>query len=225
MTHEKLATLCTVTREKYHAMYDFMPLTLSEKDKLEDTKSLEMLIKHTYHRNFEVEMHDGMQNIMMFDTLDVLQHNNIEFNKIYKDYTTVNIGEVCASNHWYSHRVLSTERFEENLTLTQKFFMSHCSQGLYEQVLTEYDDDLIEEEEHGGPLFFIMMINALLFTTEGAAKVLQECFRKFNFQTIEGEHVKKAKQFLLSGIHRLEQVNRLPSEIFLILIKGFQTTG
>jgi hypothetical protein len=32
--------------------------------------------------------------------------------------------------------------------LTQKFLANHCSQGLYEQVLHEYDDDVIEDEEH-----------------------------------------------------------------------------
>jgi hypothetical protein len=37
--------------------------------------------------------------------------------------------------------------------------------------------------------------------------------------------VKKAKQLLLSEIHCLEQVNRLPSDIVLILIKVFQTSS
>jgi hypothetical protein len=53
--------------------------------------------------------------------------------------------------------------------------------------------------------------------------VLEEWIQKFNLQTIEGENTKKAKQLLLSGIHRLERVNRLPSDIFLILIIVFQT--
>jgi hypothetical protein len=105
----------------------------------------------------------------------------------------------------------------------QKKLQTHSSQGLCKQVLTEYDDDAIEDEERGGPLFFILMINELLATTEDAAKVLEELIHKFDLQTIEGENVKKAKQLLLSGIHRLEQVNRLPSGIVLILIKVFQT--
>jgi hypothetical protein len=107
--------------------------------------------------------------------------------------------------------------------LTQKFLVNHCSQGLYEQVLMEYDDDAIEDEERVGPLFFILMINELLATTEDAAKVLEERIRKFDLQTIE--NVKKAKQLLLSGIHFLEQVSRLPSDIVLILIKVFQTSS
>jgi hypothetical protein len=56
--------------------------------------------------------------------------------------------------------------------LTQKFLVNHCSQGLYKQVLTEYDDEGIKEEECLGPLFFILMINELLATIEDAAKVL-----------------------------------------------------
>jgi hypothetical protein len=42
---------------------------------------------------------------------------------------------------------------------------------------------------------------------------------------IEGENVKKAKQLLLSGIHHLEQVNRLPTDIVLVLIRVFQTSS
>jgi hypothetical protein len=37
--------------------------------------------------------------------------------------------------------------------------------------------------------------------------------------------VKKAKQLLVSGIHRLEKVNRLPLCIVLVLIKVFQTSS
>jgi hypothetical protein len=46
------------------------------------------------------------------------------------------------------------------------------------------------------------MINELLDTTEDASKVLEERIRKFDLQTIEVENVKKAKQLMLSGIHR-----------------------
>jgi hypothetical protein len=70
MTQEKLATLFTVATKKHHALYDFMPLTLSDEDKLDDTNSLEMLINQTYHRNFEFEMHDVLQNIMIVDPND-----------------------------------------------------------------------------------------------------------------------------------------------------------
>jgi hypothetical protein len=69
------------------------------------------------------------------------------------------------------------------------------------------------------------MINELLATTEDAATVLEEWIQKFDLQTIEGKKVKKAKPLLLSGIHCLEQVNRLPSDIVLVLIKVFQTSS
>jgi hypothetical protein len=64
-----------------------------------------------------------------------------------------------------------------------------------------------------------------LATTEDATKVLEEQIRNFSLKTIEGENVKKAKQLLLSGIHRLEQVNQLPTDIVLVLIKVFQTSS
>jgi hypothetical protein len=115
----------------------------------------------------------------------------------------VSIDEVRASSRWHRRWALSTERFRENLMLTQKFLVNHCYQGIYEQVFTKYDDDAIEYEEHGRPLFFILMINELLATTEDAAKVLEERIREFDLQTINVENVKKANQLLLSGIHRL----------------------
>jgi hypothetical protein len=39
MTQEKLATLFSVAVKKHHDLYDFMPLTLTDKDKLDDTNS------------------------------------------------------------------------------------------------------------------------------------------------------------------------------------------
>jgi hypothetical protein len=74
--------------------------------------------------------------------------------------------------------------------LTQKFLVNHCSQGLYEQVFTEYDDEGIDDEERGGPL---LLINELLVTTEDTAEVLEEPFRNFSLQKIEGENVKKGE--------------------------------
>jgi hypothetical protein len=68
--------------------------------------------------------------------------------------------------------------------LTHEFLVNHFSQGLYEQVLTEYDDDAIEDEERGGHMFFMLMVNELLATTEDAAKVLEERIRKFDLQKI-----------------------------------------
>jgi hypothetical protein len=70
-TQEKLANIFTVATKKHHALYDFKPLTLSDEDKLDDTNSLEMLIKQTYHRNFEFEMHDVLQNILIVDPDDI----------------------------------------------------------------------------------------------------------------------------------------------------------
>jgi hypothetical protein len=68
------------------------------------------------------------------------------------------------------------------------------------------------------------MINELLDTAEDATKLIEERIRNFSLKTIEGENVKNAKQLPLSGIHRLEQVNRLPTDIVLVLIKVFQTS-
>jgi hypothetical protein len=164
-TQEKLANIFTVATKKHHALYDFKPLTLSDEDKLDDTNSLEMLIKQTYHRNFEFEMHDVLQNILIVDPNDLKERDIIQVNNLYKDYKNISTDEVHASNCWNRRWALSTESFEENLILTQKFLVNHCSQGLYEQVLTEYDDDAIEDEERGGPLFFILMINELLTWT------------------------------------------------------------
>jgi hypothetical protein len=201
-----------------------MPLTLSDEDKLDDTNSLEMLIKQTYHCNFEFEMHDVLQNILIVDPDDSHEHDIIQVNNMYKDYRNIII-EIRTSNRWYRLWALSTEHFEENLMLTQKFLVNHCSQCLYKEVLTEYDYDAIEDEERGGPTFFIFMINEFRATTEDAAKVLEKRILKSYLQTIEGENVKKANKLLLSGIHFLEQVNRLPSDIVLVLIKVFQTSS
>jgi hypothetical protein len=44
-TQDKLATMLSVVVKKHHELYDFMPLTLTVDDKLDDTNSLEMMIK------------------------------------------------------------------------------------------------------------------------------------------------------------------------------------
>jgi hypothetical protein len=119
-------------------------------------------------------MQDVLQNIMSVDPTDPNEPTIIGVKNLYKDYTNVEIAEVKDSNRWYHLWAYASERFEENLMLTQKFLVNHCSQGLYEQVVTEYDDEGIKEEERGGPLFFVLVINELLATTKDAAKVLEE---------------------------------------------------
>jgi hypothetical protein len=74
-------------------------------------------------------------------------------------------------------------------------------------------------------LFFILIILEFLATTKDAAKALEEQICNFSMKKIEGENVKKAKKMLLSGIHCLEQVNCLPTDIFLVLIKVFKTSS
>jgi hypothetical protein len=105
-----------------------MPLTLTDKDKLDDTNSLEMLIEQTFHRNYEFEMQDVFKNILIVDPTDPNEHTIIRVNNVYKDYTNIEIAEVKASNRWYRRWAHSSERFEENLMLTQKFLVNHCSQ-------------------------------------------------------------------------------------------------
>jgi hypothetical protein len=119
MMQAKLATLFTVANNKHHTILNLVPLTLSGEDKLDDTNSLEMLIKQTYHRNFEFEMYDVLQNILIVDPADDQERNIIQVKNFYKDYTNVSIDEVRASKCWYRQWVLSTERFKENLLLTK----------------------------------------------------------------------------------------------------------
>jgi hypothetical protein len=85
MTEEKWANLFTVATKKHHALYNFMPLTLSDEDKLYDTNSLETLIKQIYHRNFEFEIHDVLQNILSVDPNDPHECDIIQVKNIYTD--------------------------------------------------------------------------------------------------------------------------------------------
>jgi hypothetical protein len=94
MTQEKFTTLFSVAVKKHHELYDFTPLTLTDEDKLDDTNSLEILIKHTFHRNYEFEMHDMLQNILIVDTMDPNKRAIIGVKNLYKDYTNVEIAEV-----------------------------------------------------------------------------------------------------------------------------------
>jgi hypothetical protein len=147
MTQEKLATLFSVAVKNHHELYDFMPLTLTDEDNLDDINSLEMLIKQTFHRNYEFEMQDVLQNILIVDPTDPKERSIIGVKNLYKDYTNVEMAEVKTSNRWYRRWAHASERFKENLMLSQKFLVNHCSQGLYEQLLTEYHDEGIKEDD------------------------------------------------------------------------------
>jgi hypothetical protein len=61
-----------------------LPLTLSDEDNLDDTRSLEVLIKPTYHRSFEFEMHDVLQNIVIVDPNDTHECDIIQVNNMYR---------------------------------------------------------------------------------------------------------------------------------------------
>jgi hypothetical protein len=103
MMQEKLATLFSVAVKKHHELYEFMPLTSTNKDKLDDTNSLEMLIKQTFDRNYELDMQDLMQKILSVHPTDPNELKIIGVKKMYRDYTNVELEEVKASNHWNCH--------------------------------------------------------------------------------------------------------------------------
>jgi hypothetical protein len=50
-----------------------------------------MLIKQTYHRNFEFEMHNVLQNILIVDPNDPHERNIVRVKNMYKDYTNISI--------------------------------------------------------------------------------------------------------------------------------------
>jgi hypothetical protein len=101
---------------KAHKLYDLMPLSLDDEDKLDDTYNLEVLVGKTKRAHFRYNM---------YDIFSIVIPNNDETIKevkdLYFDYSNITIEQVARSNLWY-RKWMANVYFEQNLELTYDFF-------------------------------------------------------------------------------------------------------
>ena len=76
-----------------HKKYDVMPLSLDDKDKLDDTYNLEVLVQRTKREHFKYDMHDVF-TIVIPNANGTVQ----ETKDLYSDYSNITIEQVARSN-------------------------------------------------------------------------------------------------------------------------------
>jgi hypothetical protein len=204
LSPEKLAELFDKATRARHKKYDFINLTLTDEDKLDDTYNIDMLIRRTKNVHINYDMHNVF-TIVLIDPTDPDEKRIIGTKDLYTEFSEISVQEVAISNKFY-HQWASEDHFVQNLKLTYAFFQSNVSEELWEKTFETYDE--YPRECKGGSLFFIIMINLLLSNTEEAAVTLQERVRNFKLSNLPGEDVTRAISLLKGAIRRLVHVKR-----------------
>jgi hypothetical protein len=110
-----------------------------DKDKLDDTYNLEMLVRKTRQAHTNFDMHD-IFTIVIPDRDDSTGMRLTSTTKdIYKDIASITIEEVTISYVWY-RQWPKQETYAENLKLTYNFFQNNFKDDLFEKVFELYDE-------------------------------------------------------------------------------------
>jgi len=204
LSSDKLAELFDKATRTRHKKYDFINLTLSDEDKLDDTYNLDMLVRRTKNAHVNYDMHNVFK-ILLLDPNDPDEKTIIGTKDLYTEFSEITVEQVAASDRFYNQWA-AEDHFSQNLRLTYAYFQSNVSEELYEKAFETYDE--FSSTEKGGPLFFIIMINLLLSNTEEAAATLQERVKAFKLTNLPGEDIPRAVSLLKGAIRRLIHVKR-----------------
>jgi hypothetical protein len=202
---------------KAHKLYDLMPLSLDDEDKLDDTYNLEVLVGKTKRAHFRYDMFNIFSIVIPNDDETIK-----EVKDLYSDYSNITIEQVARSNLWY-REWMANVYFEQNLDLTYDFFQNNVSDDLSMKISETYETFAVGEQ--GGPLFFILMMNHLLSDTEEAAISLNDRVKKFDIKTVEGENIFRVVSLLRGAVKRLQHINKMPEDIVRTLLNVMQTSS
>jgi hypothetical protein len=218
LIEEKKVEFFDKITKQAHRQFDLVPLTLTNKSKLDDTYNLDMLVRKTRQVHTMYDMHDVFR-IFMLDTdgVTVIGEKNL-----YTEYATITMQQVAKSNKWYCTWPVDTT-FAENLKLTYRSLQNNTSNQLYNKVFETYDK--YPAEEQGGLLFFIITINQLQSNSEEAAKSLVVQVRSIWLDNLAGKNVDKAVSYLSGAMNRLKHINKLPVDFVNMLICIMQTSS
>jgi hypothetical protein len=202
-----------------HKKFDLLPLALNDEEKLDDTYSLEVLIRKMKRQHCTFDMHDVFTIIYPDPVSEAIVATTLD---LYTEFAKISIEDVARSNLWY-REWLSDPWFEENLQLSYDYFQQNVSDDLWMKVCETYDQYKVSEQ--GGPLFFILMMNHLLSDTEEAASSLVARLHAFKITNVQGEDIYKVVSLLRGACNRLRHINKLPEDIVKILLTVFQTSS
>jgi hypothetical protein len=202
-----------------HKKFDLLPLALNDEEKLDDTYSLEVLIRKMKRQHCTFDMQDVFTIIYPDPVSEAIVATTLD---LYTEFAKISIEDVARSNLWY-REWLSDPWFEENLQLSYDYFQQNVSDDLWMKVCETYDQYKVSEQ--GGPLFFILMMNHLLSDTEEAASSLVARLHAFKITNVQGEDIYKVVSLLRGACNRLRHINKLPEDIVKILLTVFQTSS
>ena len=204
MAAEKLADLFEKATKTKHKKFDFINLTLTDEDKLDDTYNLDMLVRKMRNAHYNYDLHNVF-TILIFAQGDTTRKSPTGTKDLYTEFSEITVNEVKFSNEFYN-KWAKAFYFKQNLKLTYSYFQQNVSEELWEKTFESYDD--YEPQYKGGPLFFILMINKLLSNTEEATVTLQTRIRNFNITHLKGEDITRAVSLLKGAIRRLAHIKR-----------------
>jgi hypothetical protein len=210
-------TLFKSAVSKAHKLYDLMPLSLDDEDKLDDAYNLKVLVQKTKREHCKYDMHN------IFSIIIPEEDGSIqEVKDLYSDYSNITINQVARSNLWYREWMVDSY-FEENLQLTYDFLQNNVSNELSMKISETYET--FSAGERGGPLFFVLMMNHLLSDTKEAAVSFNERVKKFDIKTVKGENIYRVVSLLRGAVKRLQHTNKMTEDIGKTLLTVMQTSS
>ena len=120
LSSDKLAELFDKATRTRHKKYDFINLTLSDEDKLDDTYNLDMLVRRTKNAHVNYDMHNVFTTVLI-DPSDSEEKTIVGTKDLYTEFSEISIEEVAASNKFYNQWA-SEDHYSQNLRLTYAYF-------------------------------------------------------------------------------------------------------
>ena len=223
MSTKDLSDLMDAASAKGLSKYSMMAPKLESDESLKEFATLAQLNRSTRDRFVTYDMFDVFNLAFPFDrtkidssdrllrpSVDALQH-----------YLSHDIETFARSNEWYA--TWGTDEHVRNLAVTTTFFRNNCTAPLWHKILETYDK--FPPSQQGGPLIFKILTMVLVTDYESAAESIIEQLKSFKITSIPGENVSSAVSLIRSACSRLQDIQRLPSTIELILLNIYQTTS
>jgi hypothetical protein len=140
---------------------------MTRSDKLDNnTYNLSMLIGKTRNHFIMYDLHNVFA-ILYPDPKD--ESKIIAEKDLFRDYQTILIKDVAASNGGWYRKWPKDPTYEQNLTLMAKFFQQNAADKLWEKCYEHYAKH--PPIDLGGPLLFRIMLHQLMINTEDAGRL------------------------------------------------------
>jgi hypothetical protein len=228
MSTEKLNELFDRAVKRTQTKYTALDVKITDPDKLEDTYDLESAIEKTYLHHVKYDLHDVFTVVI----LDKTGRKPVSSVNLYKDYSSVSVAKVAASNEWYATMMAKPARTHliQDLKITYEHLINNTDEHLVSKINETYST--YPAAKRGGPLFFKLMMDILQDSSDATAEYLIATVKKLKLTDFDGENVDKVVSLIRGAVKRLTNLRtsggkkaELPDDFITSLLTTFQSSS